>query len=110
MITNPSSSTGHGQHGDYIFGWKGDALQRGMNALLASDYAKECINDGCRVLESQASKDAAACTKMTQVPDEDVGRSGECKSTSYKAFIRIVFDTRSLGLTELPGNVPVTYI
>jgi len=67
--------TGHGQHGDYLFGWKGDALQRGMDATLGND----CVNDGCPVLKSQPVKEAVACTKKTQVPGEIVGRGGECK-------------------------------
>lgn len=46
-----------------------------MDAVLGDN----CINDACPILKSQPSKDAAACTKVTQVPDEDVGRSGECK-------------------------------
>jgi hypothetical protein len=71
-----NTSTGHGQHGDYLFGWKGDALQRGMDALLGSG----CVNEVCNALKSQPAKDALACTKKTQVPGEIVGRSGECKS------------------------------
>ncbi|KAK0629367.1 hypothetical protein B0T17DRAFT_505930 [Bombardia bombarda] len=67
--------TGHGQHGDYIFGWKGDALQRGMDAVLGDD----CVNDGCPVLKSQSQEDAVACTKATQVLGENVGRNGECR-------------------------------
>ncbi|KAH8885280.1 hypothetical protein GQ53DRAFT_878643 [Thozetella sp. PMI_491] len=65
--------TGYGQHGDYIFGWKGDALQRGMDAVLGDN----CVNDVCPILKSQSNKDAVACTKMTQVPGELVGRGGE---------------------------------
>ncbi|KXX72908.1 hypothetical protein MMYC01_210382 [Madurella mycetomatis] len=78
--------TGHGQHGDYLFGWEGDALQRGMDAVLGDD----CINDGCSALKSQSAAEAVACTKGTQVLGESVGRNGEW-------------------LPALPGNVPVTY-
>ena len=72
-------STGHGQHGDYLFGWKGDALQRGMDATLGSNYEQDCINDRCSTLKFQSADEAAACIKTTMIPSEDVGRSGECK-------------------------------
>ncbi|KAK4183254.1 hypothetical protein QBC35DRAFT_456470 [Podospora australis] len=65
--------TGYGQHGDYLFGWKGDALQRGMDAVLGQD----CVNDRCHALKFQSAKDGVACTKATQVEGEVVGRGGE---------------------------------
>ncbi|KAK0734507.1 hypothetical protein B0T26DRAFT_737163 [Lasiosphaeria miniovina] len=65
-------ATGHGQHGDCLFGWQGDALQRGMDALLGDD----CLNDACATLKSQSAQDVVKCTKKTQVP-EDVGIGGE---------------------------------
>jgi len=67
--------SGHGQHGDYLFGWKGDALQRGMDAL----QGKNCLNDRCDALKFQSVQDATACTKKTQVEGEVVGREGQCE-------------------------------
>jgi hypothetical protein len=65
--------TGYGAHGDYLFGWKGDALQRGMDAL-----GKTCGSEYCdQVLTVQAGKDAIACTKVQQAK-EDVG-TDTCK-------------------------------
>ncbi|KAK0728734.1 hypothetical protein B0T26DRAFT_638474 [Lasiosphaeria miniovina] len=78
-------ATGHGQHGDYLFGWKGDALQRGMDAVLGDS----CVNDECPVLKSQSAEEVLKCTKETQVLGELVGRNGEW-------------------LDALPGNVPIT--
>lgn len=77
--------SGHGQHGDYLFGWKGDALQRGMDAVLG----KDCVNDACPVLKSQSAAEVMKCAKPTEV-DESVGRNGEW-------------------LAVLPGNPTVTY-
>ncbi|KAK4195144.1 hypothetical protein QBC40DRAFT_317373, partial [Triangularia verruculosa] len=68
---------GHGQHGDYVFGWKGDALQRGMDAVLGQD----CVNDRCHALRFQSAAEGAACTKKTQVEAEIVGRGGEWLQT-----------------------------
>ncbi|KAL1893721.1 hypothetical protein Sste5346_006222 [Sporothrix stenoceras] len=70
-------STGHGQHGDYLFGWKGDALQKGMDALGKNG----CTNDVCSTaLKIQSGADAIACTKKSQ-SGEDVGRQGDWLTT-----------------------------
>lgn len=64
--------TGYGIHGDYLFGWKGDALQRAMNG--------HCANDNCAPLQRQTDQQAIACTKSQEVI-EDIG-DDECKFDS----------------------------
>jgi hypothetical protein len=67
-------STGHGAHGDYLFGWKGDALQRGMDQL-----GSKCGSEYCdQVLTIQSGEAAIACRKEQQAK-EDIG-STNCKS------------------------------
>jgi hypothetical protein len=51
-------SSGYGTHADYLFGWKGDALQRAMNK-------SECFYDGCGSITKQAMSVANQC----KIPD-----------------------------------------
>ncbi|KAF2732419.1 hypothetical protein EJ04DRAFT_578377 [Polyplosphaeria fusca] len=77
--------TGYGQHGDYLFGWKGDALQKAMDALPSG----KCANANCSVLKIQSAQQSMTCKKAQQVK-EDVGKDGSW-------------------IKELPGGAPVTY-
>jgi hypothetical protein len=85
VLTLLRDSTGFGQHGDYLFGWKDDSLQKAMDALPSG----KCANANCNVLKVQSAKDAMACKKKQQAV-EDVGVAGNW-------------------LKELPGGMAVTY-
>ncbi|KAH9882299.1 hypothetical protein J1614_000535 [Plenodomus biglobosus] len=54
---------GYSQHGDYVFGWKDDSLQRAMNA--------RCTGDVCDVLKLQSTEEAMKCA-VPQTVVEDV--------------------------------------
>ncbi|KAH8197036.1 hypothetical protein TruAng_008787 [Truncatella angustata] len=56
-------SGGYSQHGDYVFGWQGDALQRAMNG--------RCNGTVCDGLKTQSSEEAMKCTKPAVV-EEDI--------------------------------------
>lgn len=63
-----SWSTGYGQHGDYVFGWKGDVLQKAMEG--------SCFGASCSTLKSQSFSDANKCA----VPDTVKEDVNGCKS------------------------------
>ncbi|KAK7953431.1 hypothetical protein PG996_014322 [Apiospora saccharicola] len=57
-------NTGYGIHGDYLFGWKDNALQKAMDG--------HCANDRCAPLKRQTEAQANACLK-SQSFKESVG-------------------------------------
>jgi hypothetical protein len=60
FVFSMNDSTGYGWHGDYMFGWKGDALQRAMDQFCGTD---------CPVLEKQSVEKANECSKPAVVDE-----------------------------------------
>lgn len=58
--------SGYGTHADYMFGWKGDALQRAMDK-------SECFYDGCGSITKQAMAVANQCTVKPIVNEDTEG-------------------------------------
>ncbi|KAH8899999.1 hypothetical protein GQ53DRAFT_816033 [Thozetella sp. PMI_491] len=58
--------TGHGQHADYVFGWKGDALQRAMDS-------GDCYGANCTKIQMQSFTVANKCKIPTTVTEQTEG-------------------------------------
>ena len=56
------SSTGYGQHGDYVFGWEGDSLQRAMDS--------GCYLRNCSLLTEQPPKVKNKCSVPVTVKEK----------------------------------------
>jgi len=56
-------NTGLGQHGDYVFGWQDDELQKGMDA-------SNCMGAKCKDLKNQAIDTAKQCKVASRVNED----------------------------------------
>ncbi|KAL2255424.1 hypothetical protein VTK26DRAFT_3402 [Humicola hyalothermophila] len=63
FVWSTGDSKGYTQHGDYVFGWKDDSLQRAMD--------NPCNGDKCSVLADQTPEEAVKCT-VPRVVEEDI--------------------------------------
>ncbi|KAI1479962.1 hypothetical protein F4774DRAFT_418543 [Daldinia eschscholtzii] len=68
-------STGYGNHGDYVFGWKGDALQRALD--------QPCYIN-CPTLKTQNVQAMNSCSKDRVVTEDNID---DCKCSTYGSSI-----------------------
>ncbi|KAG7284325.1 hypothetical protein NEMBOFW57_010697 [Staphylotrichum longicolle] len=63
FVWSTNDKTGYTQHGDYVFGWKDNSLQRAMDA--------RCTGDVCSELQHQTFEESIKCT-LPQTVEDDV--------------------------------------
>ncbi|KAE8450582.1 hypothetical protein EG329_005926 [Mollisiaceae sp. DMI_Dod_QoI] len=68
FVWSMGDQTGYANHGDYVFGWKGDALQRAMDANCNSDLLGNAIN--CPTLKTQSTAQANTCNKPVELREQ----------------------------------------
>jgi hypothetical protein len=83
---------GYGTHADYMFGWKGDSLQRAMDK-------SECFYDGCGSIKKQAMSEANKCAVKQTVREEVEGCEFPRPCGRWKGCADFL-----IGLTALPGQ------
>ena len=58
-------NSGSGAHGDYLFGWQDDSLQKALDNGCSEDF--DCPAAG---LTKQANANYLGCTKKQQAPED----------------------------------------
>jgi len=74
-VWSTTDKHGYSQHGDYVFGWKGDALQKALD--------NRCNGDVCKQIGTQSPEEAAKCTIERAVREDIDG----CRFAREFAFI-----------------------
>ncbi|KAF2792136.1 hypothetical protein K505DRAFT_363194 [Melanomma pulvis-pyrius CBS 109.77] len=67
FVLSTGDTTGYGQHGDYVFGWKADSLQKAM------DSTTSCMGAACGGLKTQVIENANKCSVPKRVTEEQDG-------------------------------------
>ncbi|EAU87499.2 hypothetical protein CC1G_11718 [Coprinopsis cinerea okayama7 len=69
FVLSQGDPTGYGHHGDYLFGWEGDSLQRAMDNCF--DYFG--WPEACEVLTLQTDEEMDQCVKQTSINEVTEG-------------------------------------
>lgn len=71
FVWSYSDSLGYGTHADYVFGWKGDSLQRAMND---SCMFHACGSPGVQgILKTQTVEEMNKCAVQNTVTEDTEG-------------------------------------
>ncbi|CAA7260360.1 unnamed protein product [Cyclocybe aegerita] len=70
LVFSMGDPTGYGHHGDYVFGWEGDALQRAMDSCTEFNG----VPSYCTALTVQSDAEINRCTQTSRVAEVVEGR------------------------------------
>ena len=93
FVWSYEDSVGYGTHADYVFGWKGDSLQKAMDS--GCNLNRDCPAAG---LHAQQPAQYNACMKQQQAPEEVDG----CKFHPESDHMRTITDSVDSGLAQMP--------